>query len=73
MERAINMNELIVRSIKDLTNKEKKEVLDFIEFLRIKEDRSFIEYVNRRTQESLRNKKQGKVFASLGELRKEYA
>jgi hypothetical protein len=47
--------------------------MNFIEFLRIKEDNTFIDYVNRRTEEAIEAKKRGKRFSSLEELQKDYA
>ena len=73
MEQTAKLEELIVRGIKELSNREKQEVLIFIEFLRIREDQPFIEYVNWRTQEAIEAKKRGEVFSSLEELQKEYA
>jgi len=52
--------------------KGKKEVLHFIEFLKIKEDNSFIEYVNKRTKDTIEAKKRGEQFTSLEELKKDY-
>jgi hypothetical protein len=72
MEQTAKLNGLIIKSIKELPDREKREVLNFIEFLRIKEDRFFIEYVNRRTQEVIEAKKRGEAFSSLEELQKEY-
>ena len=64
---------LILRSIQELEDKHKREILDFIEFLKIREDRSFIEYVNRRTEEAMDARKRGDRFTSLQELQQEYA
>jgi hypothetical protein len=64
---------LILRSIQELEDKHKREILDFIEFLKIREDRSFIEYVNRRTEEAMDARKRGDQFTSLQELQQEYA
>jgi len=57
MRQTAKLNELIIKDIKELSDREKQEVLNFIEFLRIKEDRSFIEYVNWRTQKAIEAKK----------------
>jgi len=73
MARAVKLNDLILRNVQGLTDKEKKEVLNFIEYIRIKEDRSFIEYVDRRTREALEAKRRGEQFFSLKELQKDYA
>ncbi len=71
--REVDLEKLILRSIQELEDKHKREILDFIEFLRIREDRTFIEYVNRRTEEAVNAKKRGERFTSLQELQKEYA
>ena len=73
MARVAKLNELILKNIQELPEREKKEVLNFIEYLRIKEDHSFIEYVNDRTQEAIEDKRRGKGFISLEELQRDYA
>ncbi|MFH1673231.1 MAG: hypothetical protein ABIF87_07385 [Pseudomonadota bacterium] len=73
MAQAAKFDKLIVNGIRELSNQEKEEVLNFIEFLKVKEDQVFIEYVNMRTQEAVAAKKKSKVFSSLDELQKEYA
>lgn len=67
------INDLIIKNLAELTDKEKKEVLNFIEYLRIKEDHFFIEYVNKRTQEAIEAKRRDERFISLEELQKDYA
>ena len=73
MLQATKFDELIVNGIRELSNREKEDVLNFIEFLKVKEDKLFIEYVNMRTQEAIKAKKKGKTFHSLEELQREYA
>ena len=73
MLQATKFDELIVNGIRELSNREKEDVLNFIEFLKVKEDKLFIEYVNMRTQEAIKAKKKGKTFYSLEELQREYA
>ncbi len=73
MARVAKLNELILKNIQELPEREKKEVLNFIEYLRIKEDHSFIEYVNDRTQGAIEDKRRGKGFISLEELQRDYA
>lgn len=73
MGRTAVLDELILERIKDLPEKDKKEILQFIEFIKVKEDRFFIEYVNKRTEEALEARKRGKHFTSLEALQKEYA
>ena len=53
MLQAAKFDELIVNGIRELSNREKEDVLNFIEFLKVKEDKLFIEYVNMRTQEAI--------------------
>ena len=48
MLQATKFDELIVNGIRELSNREKEDVLNFIEFLKVKEDKLFIEYVNMR-------------------------
>jgi len=67
------LNELILKNIQDLPDKEKNEVLNFIEYLKIREDHSFIDYVNKRTKEALAAKRHGERFISLEELQRNYA
>ena len=67
------LNELIFETVKSLPDKEKREVLNFIEYLKIRKQQSFVEYVNQRTREAVEARKQGKHFASLAELQQEYA
>ena len=73
MAKASKLNDIIINSISELDEKEKKEVFDFIQYLKIKENRSFIEYVNHRTKEASEAKKRGEKFVSLKELQGEYA
>jgi hypothetical protein len=72
MPRAAELNDLILENVDGLTNEEKREVLNFIQYLKIKEDRSFIEYVNKRTEQALEAKRRGERFFPLDELQKDY-
>lgn len=67
------MDRLILERVRGLPDKEKKEVLDFIEFIKIREDQSFVDYVNRRAKDAMEARKRGEKFTSLQELQKEYA
>jgi len=49
-----------------------KEVIDFIEYLRLKEDVWFINYVNQRGKLAKAEKIAGKKFTKLDDLQKEY-
>ncbi len=67
------LNEEIFERVKTLPLKDKREVLHFIEYLRIREEQAFLDYVNMRTQSAKRAKQQGEHFTSLEELQQEYA
>jgi hypothetical protein len=67
------LNDLISKSIQDLAEEEKREVLSFIEYLKIKEDHSFIKYVNDRTNEAIEARRRGETFTSLADLKRDYA
>jgi hypothetical protein len=67
------LNELILHNIQELSEKEKKEILSFIEYLKIKEDHSFIEYVNKTTEKAIEAKTRGEKFTSLEDLQRDYA
>jgi hypothetical protein len=54
-----------------LPAKKIQEVIDFVEYLKLKEDNWFIDYVNKRGSEAKAQKKAGKKFTSLDELQKE--
>jgi hypothetical protein len=67
------LHQQILEQVKELPEKEKREVLNFIEYLKIREDRAFIDYVNKRTQEAVEARNRGERFTSLKELQQEYA
>jgi ribosome biogenesis protein Nip4 len=73
MARVYDLSDIILKNIQELAEKEKREVLNFIEFLKIKEDHSFIEYVNNRTNEAIEAKRHGEKFVSIEELQRDYA
>ena len=73
MARASALNQQISDQVKDLPEKEKREVLNFIEYLKIREDRLFIDYVNTRSKAAVDAKRRGEHFSSLEELQQEYA
>ena len=58
--------------LEELSERDLQEVLHFVEFLRIRESREFIEYVNCRTQQALSARERGEKFHTLQELQKEY-
>ena len=73
MAKARILNELIINEVRGLPEKKKKDVLHFIEYLKLKEDREFVDYVNMRTEEAITAKKQGKKTYSVAELQEDYA
>ena len=66
------IDDLILRNIQELPEPAKTEVLHFIEYLRIKEDQPFIDYVNERTSMALADKEKGEGVITLSELQSEY-
>jgi hypothetical protein len=67
------LSKQIIMSVKTLPDRQKREVLRFIEYLRTTEDASFSDYVNQRTQQALEARKRGEHFTLLEELQQEYA
>ncbi len=66
------VDRMIFEKISNLPDNNKREVLSFIEFLQIKQDKEFIDYVNEITLKAINDKKDGKKFISLNELQAEY-
>lgn len=48
-------------------------ILEFVEFIKLREDQSFVRYVNTQTAQALKDAKTGKKFFTLEELQEEYA
>jgi len=48
------------------------EVLLFVEFLNMREDKDFVEYVNSRTLKAVNDRKKVAKFRGLEELQKEF-
>lgn len=67
------LHERIYQEMKQLSEHQLREILLFIEFLSVREDREFIEYVNERTQQALNARRSGKKFYSLEELQREFS
>jgi len=67
------LHEKVSMEINQLSDKQLKEVLLFIEFLNTREDEDFINYVNSRTQQVMNDRKKGKKFFNLEELQKEFS
>ncbi len=62
------LQERVSQEIEHLSDQQLREVLLFIEFLGIREDKEFVEYVNERTQQVLNARSSGKKFYQLEEL-----
>jgi succinate dehydrogenase flavin-adding protein (antitoxin of CptAB toxin-antitoxin module) len=69
---ATALQEFVSQEIKQLTDQQLKEVLIFIEFINMREDSDFIEYVNKKTRQAESARKKGIKFRSLEELQEEY-
>jgi len=63
--------EMLLESLNSLSEREFREALTFIEFLKLRQEEWFISYVNQRTEEALLAKKAGKKFSTLEELQRE--
>ena len=72
MQQQHKLNQLIMENIQVLPEKKKEEVLNFIEYLKIKEEQSFIDYVNKRTERAVEDRRKGVRFTSLNELQDDY-
>lgn len=57
--------------LEELSDEDARQVLSFAEFLKLREERWFIGYVNGRTEEALAAREAGKKFISLEELQRE--
>ncbi len=66
------LKDKLIEDIEDLSDKKVKEVIDFVNYLKLKEDDWFIEFVNKRGAMAASDKKAGKRFSKLEELQKEY-
>lgn len=73
MAKVSALNDIILEQVQHLPEKDKQEVLSFIEYLRLKKQQPFIEYVNQRTRQAVAAKQRGEHFTSLDELQQEYA
>ncbi len=69
---ATSLKDKLIAEIEDLPERRVKEVIDFIGYLKLKEDDWFIEFVNKRSRLAKAERKAGKKFTKLEELQKEY-
>lgn len=66
------LKERLIKDIKDLPDKKINEVLDFVNYLKLKEDDWFVEYVNKRGRLAKEHKRSGRKFTRLEELQREF-
>jgi len=67
-----SLKEKLIKDIVTLPEKKVKEVIDFVEYLKLKEDDWFIKYVNQRGRSAKAEKIAGKKFTKLEDLQREY-
>ena len=67
-----SLKEKLIEDIVTLPEKKVKEVIDFVEYLKLKEDDWFIKYVNQRGRSAKAEKLAGKKFTKLEDLQREY-
>lgn len=67
-----SLKEKLIEDIVTLPEKKVKEVIDFVEYLKLKEDDWFIKYVNQRGRSAKAEKIAGKKFTKLEDLQREY-
>ena len=68
----INLKEKLIEDIEDLPRYKMKEVIDFVSYLKLKEDEWFIDYVNRRGRLAKMERKVGRNFVKIEDLQREY-
>jgi len=66
------LKEKLIEDIGTLPEKKIKEVIDFVEYLKLKEDDWFINLVNQRSRSAKTDKKAGKRPIKLKELQEQY-
>jgi hypothetical protein len=67
----IDLKEKLIEDIEDLPRYKMKEVIDFVSYLKLKEDEWFIDYVNRRGRLAKIKRKAGRKFTKLEDLQGE--
>lgn len=66
------LKDRLIKEIEEMPADKVQEVLSFVNYLNLKEDKWFIDLVNRRTRLAASDRSAGKRFTSLEELQKEY-
>jgi hypothetical protein len=67
-----SLKERLIEDIVTLPEKKVREVIDFVEYLKLKEDDWVITFVNKRGRSAKSEKKAGEKFIKLDDLQKEY-
>ena len=67
-----SLRQRLLEESKTLSKEKLQDVLEFVEFVKLKEDKAFIHYVNERTQKALSDKESGEIFKDLKALQAEY-
>jgi hypothetical protein len=62
----------LIENIEDLPENKIKEVIDFVNFIKLKEDDWFIDFVNRRGALAEYERKADKKFIKIEELQEKY-
>jgi len=68
----LNLKEKLIEDIEDLPQNKVKEVINFVGYLKLKEDEWFIDYVNRRGRWAKIERKSGKKLTKLEDLQREW-
>ena len=66
------LKENLIREIEVMPADRVKDIMNFVHYLKIKEDDWFIDLVNERSRKAESDKKSGKKFVTLKELQREY-
>jgi hypothetical protein len=70
--RTTTLKRQLIQDIEALSEVKIREIIDFVDYLKIKEDEWFIAYVNKRGESAKTAKKAGKKFIRLEKLQAEY-
>ncbi len=66
------IEERLISNVARLSAKDARELLEYAEFLKLREEGWFIDYANKRTAQAVREKTRGVKFPTLEELQKSY-
>lgn len=66
------LKEKLMEDIASLPEKKIKDVIDFVEYLKLKEDDWFIAFVNKRSSIAKKQRRAGRNFTKLEDLQKKY-